>query len=555
MQRVPIPPPSSKRLSRSLLPSRAGLSAESPGGTGFRTTPASCGVPSRAVRIQPTLTPAGHLHVEVTESADTPSARLARVGKAFAVSQARGLFALGAESFEEALPPALAWWRELGVLYLTELCHTPEAEGGGSDPVDAPSSSDLERLILGVPPMPGAEYLTPAVLERIWEDLDAWVRSEVAAGEGGLAGFLAHRAPLWHQVGRVCFHLAENRRDSEFPFAFLATYAPTLAGSGRVRYRPLGKALQEYAGQKNRKALVKLLTPVHRAAEQSLVIRRLLDSGDIYQPLAWEAGQAYRFLQDVPTFEDSGVLVRLPDWWRKRRRPRVAVSIGSRRTSGLAAGGLLDFEVSLALGDEKLTEQEWQALKDADEGLAMLRGQWVEVDHAKLEEALEHWRAVEATSIHGMSFSEGMRLLAGTTADLSEDAAADAGRRDWSFVHAGPWLAEVLATVRDPDGVAGARASRALKATLRPYQETGLGWLRFLTGLGLGACLADDMGLGKTIQVLALLLARKDERKRARAGRAARRCSCSRLPSWRTGRPRSSASHRRSRPCSYTPPR
>ena len=46
----------------------------------------------------------------------------------------------------------------------------------------------------------------------------------------------------------------------------------------------------------------------------------------------------------------------------------------------------------------------------------------------------------------------------------------------------------------------------ALQGTLRPYQHEGLSWLRLLTKLGLGACLADDMGLGKTIQVLALLL-------------------------------------------------
>src|SRR5262249_11922257 len=45
-----------------------------------------------------------------------------------------------------------------------------------------------------------------------------------------------------------------------------------------------------------------------------------------------------------------------------------------------------------------------------------------------------------------------------------------------------------------------------LQGTLRPYQQQGVAWLRFVTQLGLGACLADDMGLGKTIQVLALLL-------------------------------------------------
>ena len=48
-----------------------------------------------------------------------------------------------------------------------------------------------------------------------------------------------------------------------------------------------------------------------------------------------------------------------------------------------------------------------------------------------------------------------------------------------------------------------------LQGTLRPYQQAGSSWLRLVSGLGLGACLADDMGLGKTIQVLALLLAAK----------------------------------------------
>jgi SNF2 family DNA or RNA helicase len=49
-----------------------------------------------------------------------------------------------------------------------------------------------------------------------------------------------------------------------------------------------------------------------------------------------------------------------------------------------------------------------------------------------------------------------------------------------------------------------------LRAELRPYQAEGYRWLSRLSALGLGACLADDMGLGKTVQILALLLARRD---------------------------------------------
>ncbi len=62
-----------------------------------------------------------------------------------------------------------------------------------------------------------------------------------------------------------------------------------------------------------------------------------------------------------------------------------------------------------------------------------------------------------------------------------------------------------------------ARKPRALKATLRPYQEQGLSWLRFIHELNSGGVLADDMGLGKTVQTIALLLSVKQENKKLSA--------------------------------------
>jgi superfamily II DNA or RNA helicase len=44
-----------------------------------------------------------------------------------------------------------------------------------------------------------------------------------------------------------------------------------------------------------------------------------------------------------------------------------------------------------------------------------------------------------------------------------------------------------------------------IKAELREYQVMGFQWLKALSDLGFGGCLADDMGLGKTIQVISLL--------------------------------------------------
>jgi superfamily II DNA or RNA helicase len=55
------------------------------------------------------------------------------------------------------------------------------------------------------------------------------------------------------------------------------------------------------------------------------------------------------------------------------------------------------------------------------------------------------------------------------------------------------------------------------KEIVRPYQETGFNWLRFLWDHGFGACLADDMGLGKTLQTIMLLQSLVDEKKIKRA--------------------------------------
>ncbi len=54
--------------------------------------------------------------------------------------------------------------------------------------------------------------------------------------------------------------------------------------------------------------------------------------------------------------------------------------------------------------------------------------------------------------------------------------------------------------------------SKALKATLRPYQLDGVKWMLGHYHNDLGACLADDMGLGKTLQTIAVLLHAKEQK-------------------------------------------
>ena len=60
-------------------------------------------------------------------------------------------------------------------------------------------------------------------------------------------------------------------------------------------------------------------------------------------------------------------------------------------------------------------------------------------------------------------------------------------------------------------GIEPLPAPPRFRATLRPYQQEGLGWLQFLRRTGLGGILADDMGLGKTVQTLAHLMIEKQQ--------------------------------------------
>ena len=454
------------------------------------------------------LTPAGRLRWEPSGDEAAPSAPPSLQG-AFETDWREALFTLAAEKTPTGDMPSVRYWQQLAERHLTGLCHVPEdAERFEVEPL---SSADCARWILAAPPMHGGEYLCEETLQRIWEGLDGWVR-ETVPRPGGLAAFLRERAPKWQQVGRVCFHLAENRNDEARPFAFMATYASGFGVAGRVRHLPLRKALEQYAGAGNRAALVKLLSPVQRAAESCDWVKDLVDSGDVYRPMAWTAAQAWRLLRSAEALEESGLSVSLPNWWRRRPRPQVSVTIGAGAPSRLDVGAMLDFNVRVALGDATLSREELDALLDGEDGLVLLKGQWVEVDRERLRQAVEHWNALQRQAEGGeVSFVEGMRLLAGASADLRHEERSD-DERHWVHVEPGDAMREILTGLRRPGALDAVEVAGALRGKLRPYQHEGLSWLRFLTKLGLGACLADDMGLGKTIQVLALMLGERRDR-------------------------------------------
>ena len=464
--------------------------------------------------LEPVLTPHGSLTLRETGEALVlePEQGL-RLKKAFARGTGHGLLWLGASEVGTTLPPVLSYWRELGVRYVTALCALPGiGEGEAKPPVPIPGDGEFDTIAVAVPPMIGAEYLTADVLANLWRDMDAAFDAELAEARLSAQEYLKSCHPAWNLVGRVHFNLAENRKDEDAPFAFLATYTTRLSAAATAQHLPLGKALQEYSGARNRERLLSLLMPVQRAAEHCPWLKAMVDTGEIFHPLRWSPQQAVQFLKDVPALESAGVVVRMPVSWRMNRpaRPQVNATVGGNTPSQVGMDALLDFRLEVTLEGEKLSAAEIKRLLAHSDGLALIRGKWVEVDHERLSRTLEQFEAIEQrAATDGLSFGEAMRMLAG--AGMAGDGTVGQADVAWSQTVAGPWLAETLAALRHPDGLSRVDPGRFLAGTLRPYQQVGVQWLYLLAQLRLGACLADDMGLGKTIQILSLLLVLKNE--------------------------------------------
>jgi SNF2 family DNA or RNA helicase len=243
----------------------------------------------------------------------------------------------------------------------------------------------------------------------------------------------------------------------------------------------------------------------------------MVDAGEIYHPLRWRPAEAMQLLKDVPQLESAGVIVRMPTSWRMNRpaRPQVKATVGATAPSQLGLDALLDFDLNVVLDGETLTAAEVKALLQQTDGLALIRGKWVEIDRERLSLTLAQFEEIERRAADGgLSFGEAMRRVAGVGVDAGD---AGGSRADWGRMIAGPWLAETLASLRQPGADTHANPGRQLKATLRPYQQVGVTWLNLLAQLRLGACLADDMGLGKTIQVISLLLVLRRQQAGAKA--------------------------------------
>jgi SNF2 family DNA or RNA helicase len=216
-----------------------------------------------------------------------------------------------------------------------------------------------------------------------------------------------------------------------------------------------------------------------------------------------DAEGAFGFLREaVPRLEQAGFGVLAPPWWSQRLRLKLTASPSKEWEEGsglFGLDGLCSFRWRIAVGDQTLSAAELHQLAQMKLPLVMSRGQWIVLRPEDVQAALRffetHAESGEAPA--AQLLREGLSLQ------------RDSEQLPPPEIEAEGWLGALLEADADrhlqllstPVGFNG---------ELRPYQRRGLSWLAFLSGLGVGACLADDMGLGKTAQTLALLLAERE---------------------------------------------
>ena len=378
----------------------------------------------------------------------------------------------------------------LAEMFIEELSNTAGIELSREKTILAPSDDTIEILLGSVPFAIGAQHINKAWIKRQYKRFMNVFKREIADYDGKVSLYFAEKSSKLHIPERVFFHLVENT-EGEFPFAFLATYA-TKTDTGAIRHVPLQYALTEFKGDKSK--ILDLLSCLNKAAEVSPLIAELMDSGELFHPLGLTSGEAYHFLLDTAALEEIGIRCRIPNWWKKRySNTAVTVKVGDKKPALLGINSVLSVVPSLTVGGEALTESEIRQLLQQADGLAFIKGRWIEINHDRLKHLLELLE----------SHSGELSLLDALRMDI-KNSSSDEYDND-VIVTNGKWLKDFLKSLREPSHFKKVHLSESFKGELRPYQTEGFNWLVQMNALGFGACLADDMGLGKTIQILAFL--------------------------------------------------
>lgn len=214
--------------------------------------------------------------------------------------------------------------------------------------------------------------------------------------------------------------------------------------------------------------------------------------------------QAYEFIKSAAwRFQDSGLGVILPPSLANREglASRLGLSIRAttpklKKAEKIGLQSLLNFKWELTIGQQRLSEAEFNQLIRQGSPLVEINGEWVELRPQDVRAAEEFFASRKDKM--NLSLEDALRIGTGDTQTIEKLPVV-------SFEASGA-LQELLANLTDNRSIKAIATPANFQGELRPYQARGASWLAFLQRWGLGACLADDMGLGKTIELIAFLL-------------------------------------------------
>lgn len=225
--------------------------------------------------------------------------------------------------------------------------------------------------------------------------------------------------------------------------------------------------------------------------------------------LTLDLGEVYKIITQTAYYlQKAQIEVILPDELVNVVVPRASINakvkasrsndlldiFNTTSSTSLSLDDILDFSYEIALGNEKMTLEEFKELIKDSKGLVKYKNKYILVDEE------ESKKLIDKISNANHSKMTRMQLIHASMSGQLEEY-------DFDYDEA---FANILKDFTKPVEVT---PPKGLKGELRPYQQTGLKWLWTNVSKGFGCCMADDMGLGKTIQVISLILKLKEEDK------------------------------------------
>ncbi len=176
------------------------------------------------------------------------------------------------------------------------------------------------------------------------------------------------------------------------------------------------------------------------------------------------------------------------------RAKDLADLFNNTSSSKMALDDILDFSYEIAIGNEKISVEEFNKLVESNNGLIKYKNKYVLIDKEESKKIFEQIAKANFKSLSRMEL-----IHASMSGQLAQ--------YDFDYDDA---YARIIQDFTKPVDVT---PPETLKGELRPYQQTGLKWLWTNVTKGFGVCMADDMGLGKTIQIISLILKLKENGK------------------------------------------